>query len=250
VRRLDPSKLADETAERIRTSHHDAIVELQGDLTTTRARQSNYLGRQVFTSSGTYTPSRDCYTVILRMVGAGGGGGGAGGGAGLAGGGGGNGGWFIETTIDAVSPILGGRVTIGTGGVAGVAAAGTGGTGGDTTAIVNGVTYTAKGGTGASGGVRSADGLTGPIPAAAGSTAVEIVSYDQGGSGLWFNSAAVVNGAGGMTPFGYGGATFSVEAVGNAGARGGGGSGGVSGVNDKAGGAGGAGMVVIDEWGP
>lgn len=250
MRRLDPSRLEDELAERIRVSHHDAIAELQGDLTTTRARQSNYLGRQVFTSSGTFTPTKDCYRVVLRMVGGGGGGGGAGGGAGLAAGGGGNSGWYIETTIESTGPILGGLVTVGAGGAVGAAAAGTGGTGGNTTAIVNGVTYTAAGGTGGSGGVRSADGLTGPIPAAAGSTAVAIVSFGQGGPGFWFNTAAVVNGAGGASPFGYGGGTFSVEAVGNAGARGGGGSGGVSGVNDKAGGAGGAGLVVIDEWGP
>lgn len=158
--------------------------------------------QQVFTSSGTYTPTAGMAYCIVEVVGGGGGGGGgvnSVGGSGSIGGGGGAGGYskgvFSSATIGASQ-----SVTIGTGGAGGTSGTPTGTTGGTTSV---GSIISATGG---SGGVGS--GGTGAI------------------------TTFILGGAGGV---GSGG---SVNVTGNAGS--GGGTINTSGINLAWGGSGGA----------
>lgn len=211
--------------------------------------------QQIFTSSGTYTPTTGMKYCIIEVIGSGGGGGGALAAAGhsAAGGGGGGGGYskgvFTATTIGASQ-----TVTIGAAGAAGNNTGGNGGTGGTTSV---GVLIQATGGGGGLG-----DGT--------GTTTVAVQSGGVGGLG----SAGSLNANGspglagmvliGATPFvaftGNGGSTVyggggignsSLNASGAAGtAFGGGGAGGGSFNNGggNTGGAGATGVVYITEF--
>ena len=92
-----------------------------------------HLARQIFATSGTYTPTTGTNRVLLRMVGGGGGGGGASGGIGMSAfAGGGGGGGYIEAWLDAGAAVTGGTVTIGGGGSGGASTGGNGASGADT----------------------------------------------------------------------------------------------------------------------
>lgn len=88
---------------------------------------------QVFTASGTYTPTAGMKTTVIECVGGGGAGGGASGAVGfiLAGQGGG-GGAYARTYVTAAQVGASQTVTIGAGGTPGSAGANAGGAGGDT----------------------------------------------------------------------------------------------------------------------
>jgi hypothetical protein len=213
-----------------------------------------FLGRQIFTSSGTYTPSTGTKAVFAVGVGGGGGGGGAGGGGNRSVGAGGGSGVYWEKWIDSAANTTGGTVTIGAAGSAGASTGGTGGTGGDTSFVVDGTTYTVKGGTG---GVGTASGTgSAALPGApqTGSTSgADRLAGEHGELGIVVDSAAVqIGGHGGSNPFGIGGAaggagnTVAVGADGTG--RGAGGGGANAQGTGKAGGAGTAGCVIFYEF--
>ncbi len=213
-----------------------------------------YLGRQIITANGTYTPLGGT-KARLRMVGGGGGGGGVAGGAtSVAASGGGASGQYLEHYITGISPLTGGAVSIGTAGGGGAAGNNAGTAGGDTSVVINGTTYTAKGG-GAASGSANHDTFGqngGSIPT--GSTATDITAGANGGPGVGVNSAALTTswcfgGNGGSNPLGMGGFGGS-NANGGAGRGYGAGGGGSSNsvATTNAGGSGTAGVVIIEEW--
>jgi hypothetical protein len=171
-----------------------------------------WIKRQVFTSTGTYTPSSGCKAVRLRMVGCGGGGGGSTATAGnVSASAGGGSGVYLEHWIEPGVDITGSGVNgivIGTAGAAGAAAGGSGGTGGDCSALVHGTTYTAKGGTGGAGANNSGALriFAGGAPQS-GSSAVDFTAGGGGTCGITVANAtnAVQIGNGGNNPLGTGG---------------------------------------------
>lgn len=162
------------------------------------------INTQVFTSSGTYTPTTGMKYVIVEVVGGGAGGGGCGAsvGSNSASGGGGSGG-YSRKTISAAT--IGGSqsVTIGALGAGGAAGNNNGGSGG-TTSFGSGPLLQSTGGTGGGG----AGATTGIVPGGGGG---------DGGVG----SGGDVNTTGGP---GTGGFIISVPAVGNLETSGAGGS--------------------------
>lgn len=218
-----------------------------------------YLGRQVLTaSSGTYTPTAGCTKVILRMAGGGGGGGakytlnittiGGGGAAGM----------YVEKAISPGVAITGGSFAAGAGGAGGDNA--TGGTGGDTTIVIQGTTYTAKGGLGGTGAeynVSAADGGAGQSV----SQSVDVQFQEPGDWGFYYDNdgSAFANGSGkgGNNPLGCGGASVVASTAqrinGNPGqGYGGGGSGALDGLATGGihaiGGDGADGVIIVDEF--
>lgn len=204
---------------------------------------------QVFTSSGTYTPTSGMICCWARAVGGGGSGGGAAGNTSqiCVGAGGGSGGYsegmFTAATIGASQ-----TVTIGAGGASPGAAAGN--PGGNTSL---GSLLIANGGTGGGAGVASAtlSRATQGNGGTAGTGSFTSVGT-PGTSGFSFTVNAGVAGNGGSSVFGGGGIGFTAAAGsnnGNAGVRGGGGSGAVAvGLVNGAGGAGGDGEIIILEF--
>lgn len=197
----------------------------------------NKVIRQVFTSSGTYTPSANMVYCDVELCG--GGGAGGGGEATNEYGGGGGAGGYARKIITAASIGASKAVTIGAGGTGVLHAAGnpggttslgallsaTGGSGGDLSApLVN-----ADGG---SGGVGSSGdyNLTGErgFPGA--------VELDYGAAG---GSSFFGGGAYPKTPSGTGNAAINY---------GGGGGGGAANLSDVKGGAGSSGIVIITEY--
>jgi hypothetical protein len=139
------------------------------NLTTDLAARLTFIGLQVFTSSGTYTPTAGMKQCLVISTGAGGGGGGAdctGAADAAAGAGGGAGGTCIEL-FSAAAIGASQTVTINAAGTAGTNTGGGGGNGGDTTF---GGLHTANGGTGGAGAatgtanVRTTAGGAGGVP--------------------------------------------------------------------------------------
>jgi hypothetical protein len=181
-------------------------------------------GRQLFTSSGTFTAPTGVTTVYITAVG--GGGGGAAGYGAMAGSGGG-GGSFLASFPVTVQAGNNYTVTIGAGGAGGIGGGAAGGAGEDTTfstlATVKGGGMGYYGGPGGVGGGTPSGNIGG-------------VGY-QGVFGATFNSAA---GGGGGSPFGAGGNGGATGS--NATGYGTGGGGGLYG-----GGNGAAGFCLV-EW--
>lgn len=227
--------------------------------------------RQVFLSSGTYTPTSGMVSANVRMQAAGGGGGGADGTGDeafigtMAGGGGG--GEYTEKTYTAAEIGSSATISLGSGGTAGSNTGGNGGTGG--TASFNpagtGATISAVGGSGgvgsgsnASGSLGSSNGGIGGtggsngdfhVPGQAGSPTFEWAFYDA-------NVGGSLSGAGGNAKMGMGGQArrggsdgLGQDQTGDVGGNyGGGGSGAVD--NDTTGSTGGAGapgVCIVDE---
>lgn len=216
--------------------------------------------KQVFTSSGTYTPSAGMLYATIICTGAGGGGGGVAGdgthSASAAGGGSGSTSWLLASaaTIGASK-----AVTIGAQGAAGASGNHAGGTGGDTS-----VTTLCVGKGGIGGGGMSAASTTAPVPAAGGGTGTgDVMTIGNAGSVAY---AQLDNASTGYLAFGgQGGASYwggapaqavgqgsgAVAVAGNAGGTYGAGGGGAAVGNNSsnaAGGAGGAGVVYITEY--
>lgn len=211
-----------------------------------------YIKRQVFTASGTYTPSTDAKACMIHVVGCGGGGGGAqGGGAGnCAAGSGGASGAYIKHWIEPGVNLTGGAVTIGTAGAGGASTGGTGGTGGNCSVVVQGVTYTAIGG---AGGVGQTTGTSltaiGATAAPTGSTSTDFTVCEGGTSAFRLSGTSVLAGVGGSNPLGGGGLTVTPNVAGVAGnGYGSGGGGAVATTTNSTGGAGKAGVVIIEEY--
>ena len=188
---------------------------------------------QVFTASGTYTPTVGATTGIAIVTAPGGGGGASNGGSSTdspAGGGGGSG----STTISYLSSLSTQAVTIG-------AAGGSGGAGGNASLG----TITANGG--GAGGT-----LAGGTGGAAGSGTLAIVGGSGGGGSSITSGGGVPNmpgGTGGASFWGGGGAGGN-QAVGSAGQAfgSGGGGGGATGTTNHNGGSGAGGVIVVFEF--
>jgi len=211
------------------------------------------LNVQVFTTSGTYTPTNGATKLIVKAIGGGGGGGGGavtnsnqsacgqGGGAGA----------YAEVYIS--SKITTQVVTIGGGGAGGIGAGSNGASGGTTTF---GSIITCVGGTpGASAGATSTPQLYGiPIASAAPTTTATgiILAAGVGGySGITMAVGDVASGSGASSVFGAGGNAVTSNSAGGTGIGfGTGGSGAActatGGPNN--GGAGAGGCIVVYEY--
>lgn len=194
--------------------------------------------RQIFTTSGTYTPSVGMVYADVEVLGPGGGGGGSGSG----GGGGGGAGGYTRGLLTAATIGASQAVTIGTAGAGG--ASGGANAGGNGTATSFGALLVCDGGNGGDGGSTSGAQAGG----AGGATPTPGNSGYAGASGFYgiYNSAANVGGQGASSPYGAGGASGIASAGGLAtgpGAGGGGASGG-----SYAGGNGADGLIVVTEY--
>lgn len=226
--------------------------------TLLQARLSGVVGVQVFTSSGTYTPTTGTRKVLVRVQAGGGGSGGcaatnAGGWAvGGAGAGGGYGEEFISSGFSGVT------VTVGAGGAGGSAGANAGSTGGTSSF---GSLISCSGGGGGSGGVSSSS-----APAfdqsgiAAGGTATganfSVPGEPAGGPPIALTVGLVMRPGGGRAMLGPGGAARTVSTNNAAGdtpaGYGGGGAGPInanSTFSAAAGAAGAPGIVIVTELG-
>lgn len=196
---------------------------------------------QVFTGSGTYTPTAGMKYCIVEMVGGGGGGGGAST-PGSAGGGGGAG--YAKKVISAAAIGASKAVTIGAGGAAGSTGGGDGGAGGTTSLAA---LMSASGGTG---GIGTTGGYIRDGGAAGTGTSGDFNSSGQPGHPTG-GVATGPSGAGGASPLGGGGQALkgNSDSSGGNGSVGGGGSGGFYATGGgKAGGTGGNGIVIITEF--
>lgn len=217
------------------------------DLTVAQVRAmvgKIYLGTQILTGSGTYTPTSGTTRVRVRAVACGGGGGGASSASACAGGGGP--GTYFEKWIDPSATITGGAFSApASGGAGGASSGATGATGSDATIVIQGVTYTAKGGpggTGSTGGVYNA-----PTSVVGGSSSGDVVFQGIGQAG-WLSTGTIgLGGLGGGTPWGAGGRNRSTGDTGTGGAGTGFGSGG-GGACNGTGGAGAAALILVDEY--
>lgn len=197
---------------------------------TVAAASGILVGTQVFTSSGTYTPTASATKAIAIVTGGGAGGSGCSTSAGSTGGGGGAGG----TTIAYITSLGTLTATIGAAGTGGAAGTNSGGAGGATSLG----TITANGGSG-SGGTSSAAGIGGAATATgtlgtAGGDGSKGAAFGNGGSSFW--------GGGGSANSGTA-AGISANAFG---AGGGGASN--SGTTPAAGGSGAAGVIIVFEF--
>ena len=206
--------------------------------------------KQIFASSGTYTPSTGMLYCVAEVLGGGGGGGGASSTASTVSAGGGAGG-YSRVTLSAATVGASQTVTIGSGGTAGSTSGGTGGTGG---ASSLGSLAVGNGGVGGAGATAAGTVYAG----GAGGTATSGDLNIQGQGGIYSislggASAMVVPGEGANTMFGAGGilspqlgssptATAGVAATG----YGAGGSGAIG--ASKAGGVGAGGLIYITEY--
>lgn len=193
--------------------------------------------RQVFLSSGTYTPTAGMVYADVECVGGGGGGGGAKCAAvsqAASGAGGGEGG-LAKKVITAAAIGASQTVTIGAAGTAGTVAGGGGGTGGNTTF---GAILTGLGGNGGQGVASSATQSTTPGSSGGGASGGDLNRVGNAGAGGFAVFSPFLmgfGGAGANSTYGTGGIGAVVN--GGAGAAGG----------DAAGnGAGGGGAVAIN----
>jgi hypothetical protein len=221
--------------------------------------------RQIFTASGTYTPSTGMLFAIVECVAGGGGGGGssAPGGGVYDGGGGGGGGGYARLLATAATIGASKAVTVGAGGTAGAVGGGNGGTGGDSSVGTLCIAKGAGGGfgsTGSGGGAAGAGGGAGlgstgdiQLPGCDGEPGM-FINGPPVGFGSWGSSggnAGFGYGMGGRTAYAQNGAGVGTSPAGQAGRQyGGGGSGSIctNVATGNTGGAGAAGVVVITEF--
>jgi hypothetical protein len=201
---------------------------------------------QVFTSSGTYTPTAGMVYCDIEVVGSGGGGGGVNTTQGTAAGGGGGGG-YAKSTFSAATIGASQTVTIGAAGAAGSSGGGNGGAGNQTFV---GALIGANGGGGGTGSTTLGPPQTGGGGGAASSGTIQITGT-PGGIGMYVQTTSPIPGFGGSAAGigGGGGQAVSNGGAGTAGTRGGGGSGACNGASSaSAGGPGGAGYCIITEY--
>lgn len=218
----------------------------------------NQVTRQVFTTSGTYTPTAGTLYCDIEILGGGGGGGGAASSvAGSSVGGAGGAGSYARKVFPVAS-VTGASYIVGGGGAGATAGANTG-TGG--TASSFGAVMSASGGSGGVGGsniaATAAIGVSqGGLGGSSASGLGDFASSGAPGGDSYAFLAVVVNGTGGSSIFGGGARGPSVTigggAAGTAAANyGSGGSGGASLADStaRAGGAGSGGIIIVTEYG-
>lgn len=247
-------------------TNNQLLAALRALFAPASAVGGRYIGRQIFTSSGSYTPSTGTGLIRIRMVGAGGGAGGAQSNSGTAssascpGGAGGE----IEALISTGQLSLPVPITIGSGGL--------GGTGSANGATGGGTLFGTFGGTGSVLVGGGSGGATGPSVSAGssaqlGQTFGGTVSYGSFTNGLILkaktgnigpNAIVLSNGSGvpinlpgigASSEFGSGGANTNTGNGGNGQGYGSGG-GGCGSINGNAytGGNGAPGYMIIEEF--
>ncbi len=189
--------------------------------------------RQVFTASGTYTPSAGLLYADVEVIG-------GGGGSGYTRSGGGGAGSYSKSVLTAAAIGSSQAVTIGAAGVGG-ATSGTSGTNGGNSAF--GTLVTAHGGNGSVSG--SGYTVYGGAGGAAGTGNIAIAGQSGGLGGYY--SALEAAGAGGSTMYGAGGQITDATSTG-INATGYGAGGGASMEASTAGGNGSAGIVIVTEY--
>ena len=213
---------------------------------------------QVFTASGTYTPTVGMKYCWVRCQAPGGGGGGSDSGLGadsMAAGGGG-GGEYAEGVFTAATIGVSQTATIGAIGTAGVAAGGTGGTGGTNSLGTLLTCIGGSGGVGTGSASASQEPRLGGIGGTGGTGGDFRVAGGKGNPGYVFapiatSSDRLISGDGGDSVLGMGAkGTTTIDAAGTVGQDyGGGGSGATEDdTTGQAGGAGGAGIIVVVEF--
>lgn len=241
-------RTADASPAEVDRNRDQALKELQDAVRSIPVSARQFLKRQTFTSSGTYTPTVGARAAFVRLVGGGGGGGGVTNGANVAAGGGGHSGVYLERWIESVTQLMGGAVSVGAAGAAGTAG-NNGGAGGTTTLSINGITLSASGGPG---GVAMTNGssatITGTQSLATSTSNADLFQQAAGAIGLRMSATDYWPGAGGSSPFGAGGVTITAGNGVAASGYGSGGGGGASGGSNQTGGAGTAGLVVVEEY--
>lgn len=219
--------------------------------TTDTALAFDKIAVQVFTGSGTYTPTAGMKYCTIEVVGGGGGSGGNGSTSStqFASSGAGGGGGYARKTVTAATIGVSQTVTIGAGGLAGTAGANAGGNGGTTSV---GAIVSATGGSGGAGGIAASTGGSVGGVGGVGSSGDFNINGSAGGNGFWTFTGGIGFGAQGGSSF-FGGSALAQfnnnPAV--AGLAYGGGAGsftnGQSAANQP-GAAGAAGIVVITEF--
>lgn len=212
---------------------------------------ATFIGVQVFTSSGTYTPTTGTRKIVIEAVGGGGGGGhgNAGGGQVAAAGGGGGGEYVMHILESPLAPSY--PVTIGPGGAGGSSAANPGGAGGNTE-FGAGPVVRANGGFGGTGinGQTSANVGGGGGAGGSGGTGAFRAPGNAGLYGQSWSSSIAFSGSGGSSCLGGGGAGVRENTGANGGGTYGGGGGGACGGGSARNGAAGAnGVLRIWEFG-
>jgi hypothetical protein len=207
---------------------------------------------QIFTSSGTYTPTTGTKYIYVELIGGGGGGGGAGGGGAgstAAGGGGGAGARAIYYGYNPTPQ----TITIGLGGAGGVGS--NNGNAGGTT-YLGGLANVTGGSGGGAGNTITTVSTSGAAGAGGQSASASLgVAGEPGTPGYSISTVACIAGKGGGTPWGGGGIQNNLNGTGvlsgSAGVGRGSGGSGACGVNNGAFGAGGAGapgLIIIYEY--
>lgn len=216
--------------------------------------------RQIFTASGTYTPTAGMIYCYVEVVGGGGGGGGAAGTSSSqqANGGGGGGGGYASALLSAATAGASQSIVIGNGGAAGNGTTIVNGGNGGTTSF--GSLVEAGGGLGGSTGAASSNfnasefgaggvGITGTLQIPGESGTSGISTFDVVGS---TTNSVNLGGAGGGTIYSPGAAQgYGSHVTGFTGSVYGGGGGGASNVNTQSavnGGAGASGVCIITEY--
>jgi len=228
------------------------VINSNGQLGTTGASGGNIqtVATQVFTSSGTYTPTSGMLYCVVEVVGGGGGGGGADvtGAGQVSNASGGGGGGYARKTFTAATIGVSQAVTINSGGGGGSAGNNPGAAGGS---VTFGALLSATGGAGGNGAAANAGGFNSGTAGGAGSSGDFNTTGTPGGPGM-----AVVGigsfGGGGSSFFGGGspGVTSAGSTAGTNGTSyGGGGSGAATIVGAAAaGGNGVTGIVIVTEY--
>jgi hypothetical protein len=216
-----------------------------------------YLGRQKFTTDGTYVPTPGATKAHVQMCGGGASGTGTGVEAGLIGaGGGGASGAGLDFVVEGGGPLTGGPVVIGAGGAGQLGGAHDGT---PTSVVINGTTYVAD--AGSAGGANSISTGSFRVPGGlvgTGSTPFGpldgYTSGDNGGEGFIFGagtaSADAFGGDGGSGDYGIGGQGAGGSNISGSSATGygAGGGGSATTATEEAGGSGAPGFVIIDEY--
>lgn len=213
---------------------------------------------QVFTSSGTYTPTSGMNYCIVELLGAGGGGGGAGSAANSqAVGGGGGAGGFCKSLLTAALIGASKTVTIGTGGGGGSTSGGNGSSGGQSSLGTLMVAGGGSGGTGLTPQTRFYCAGGGSGGAISGSNVnIASVAGQNGGigtsvfeTGFITTYYSIAGGAGGSTTYGGGGiGGITANGSGGTGYGAGGGGGGATGTGGHSGGDGAGGICIVTEF--